>query len=357
VNATTAASARIDTDVHCAPAALTELLEHMDPYWREYATDAHLALSVSLAGAYPPGAPVAATPEARQDGAGPPSDVAALRHRLLDPYGLDHAVLNCLTAFDVSRNPYYEAELARAVNEWVRTRMLEEDPRLRASIAVPTQDPEAAAAEIARLGPDPRFVQVLLPVRGQDNRYGHLRYRPILRAAAEHGLAVCLHAWGRAASSPTYTGALHTYAEDYLANTQIVQGQVVSLIAEGVFDELPDLRVCLAECGFSWVPSLLWRFDKEWKGVWREVPWVKARPSEYFYRHFRVTTQPAHLPRDTAQAAETLEMLRAGDLLMHASDHPHDHGDGARRLYAALDARAAEAVRHTNAAEFYALAP
>lgn len=346
----------IDTDVHCAPGSLSELLEHMDPYWREYATDANLALSPSQGGAYPPGSPVAATPTARAAGVVPPADVESLRARVLDD-GADLAVLNCLSAFDVSRNPYYEAELARAVNEWVRTRMLDQEPRLRAGIAVPTQDPDAAVAEIARLGRDPRFVQVLLPVRGQDARYGHLRYRPILRAAAEHGLAVCLHAWGRAASGPTYTGALHTYAEDYLSNTQIVQGQVVSLIVEGVFDELPELRVCLAECGFSWVPSLLWRFDKEWKGVWREVPWVRARPSEYFYRHFRATTQPAHLPPDAGQAAEALEMLRARELLMYASDHPHDHGDGARRLFAALDDAAAETVRHGNASEFYALTP
>lgn len=345
---------KIDTDVHCAPASLAELLEHMDPYWRDYATDANLALSPSQGGAYPPGSPAAATPAARSAGTFPPADVESLREQVLD-HGLDFAVLNCLTAFDVTRNPYYEAEFARAVNEWVRTRMLDRDPRLRAGMAVPTQDPDAAVAEIDRLGSDPRFVQVLLPVRGQDVRYGHRRYRPVLAAAAAHGLAVCLHAWGRAASGPTFTGALHTYAEDYLANSQIVQGQVVSLIAEGVFDELPELRICLAECGFSWVPSLLWRFDKEWKGVWREVPWVKGKPSEYFYRHFRATTQPAHLPRDTQQAAEALDMIRARELLMHASDHPHDHGDGAQRLYAALDDGAAEAVRRTNAAGFYTL--
>jgi len=39
---------------------------------------------------------------------------------------------------------------------------LPRDPRLRGSIAVATQDPEAAATEIRRVGGHPGVVQVLL---------------------------------------------------------------------------------------------------------------------------------------------------------------------------------------------------
>ena len=69
-------------------------------------------------------------------------------------------------------------------------------------------------------------------------------------------------------NAPTTTGFTHTYLEDYLANSQmIVQGQVVSLITEGVFDRIPSLRVCLAECGFSWLPPLLKQLDTTLAGV------------------------------------------------------------------------------------------
>ena len=61
---------------------------------------------------------------------------------------------------------------------------------------------------------------------------------------------------------------------------------MLSLVSEGVFERFPDLRVVLIECGFAWLPLLLWRFDKDWKGVWREVPWLKHRPSEYVAEHF-----------------------------------------------------------------------
>ena len=147
-----------------------------------------------------------------------------------------------------------------------------------------------------------------------------------------------------------------TYLEDYLANSQIVvQAQVTSLVTEGVFAQLPDLRVTLLECGFSWLPTLLWRFDKDWKGVWREVPWLDAKPSETVRRHLRLTTAPAHLPRDPDQVRQALDLLDAGTMLLHASDHPHDHGTGGERLFAALTDAERERVLGGNAADWYAL--
>jgi predicted TIM-barrel fold metal-dependent hydrolase len=178
----------------------------------------------------------------------------------------------------------------------------------------------------------------------------------LLRAAAERALVVGLHAWGRIGNAPTSSGMTHTYLEDYLANSQIVvQAQVTSLVTEGVFAQLPDLRVTLLECGFSWLPTLLWRFDKDWKGVWREVPWLDAKPSETVRRHLRLTTAPAHLPRDPDQVRQALDLLDAGPMLLYASDHPHDHGSGGERLLAALTDAERERVLGGNAADWYAL--
>jgi uncharacterized protein len=177
-----------------------------------------------------------------------------------------------------------------------------------------------------------------------------------LRAAAERGLVVGLHAWGRIGNAPTSSGMTRTYLEDYLANSQIVvQAQVTSLVTEGVFAELPGLRVSLLECGFSWLPPLLWRYDKDWKGVWREVPWLDRRPSEVVREHLRLTTAPAHLPIDPEHLRRALDLFDAAGMLLHASDHPHDHGDGGERLLAALTADERERVLRGNATCWYAL--
>jgi uncharacterized protein len=330
----------IDCDVHCAPESMEALLPYFDDAWKDYVSDAGVRLSPTHTGAYPAG-PTA------------PATAAELAERLLDRQGTTVAVLNCLTAFDASRNAYYEAALARALNDWMRAEWLDRDERLRASLVVPTLDPDAAVEEIERVGNDARFVQVLLPVRS-DARYGNRRFHPLFAAAERHGLVVGLHAWGRVGHSPTQAGATHFYIEDYLANSQLlVQAQVTSLVAEGVFDSHPEVRVALIECGFSWLPFLLWRLDKDWKAVWREVPWLKGRPSEYVRRHFRATTEPAHLPRE--RVAEVAELVGARELLMYASDHPHDHGDGGERLLDSFDDEGRDAVLRANAAELYAL--
>src|SRR5205085_2282849 len=177
----------------------------------------------------------------------------------------------------------------------------------------------------------PRFVQVLLPIRA-DAPYGNKRYHGLYAAAAERSLALGLHAWGRAGHAPTSTGFTLSYLEDYLSNPIIAQTHVVSLVSEGVFDRFPDLRVVLQECGFAWLPALLWRFDKDWKGVWREVPWVKERPSAYVTRHFRATTAPAHLPPDSRHVADLVELI-GHEWLLYASDHPHEHGPSADVLF------------------------
>jgi len=337
----------IDTDVHCAPTALSDLSGHLDPYWRGYVAEGGIALSPTQGGAYPPLASTTA--------AAAPTSAAQLRDEVLDPQALHRAVLNCTTSFHCNRNPYYEAALTRAVNDWLVAEWLEHDARLRASMVVPTLDTAAAVAEIERIGGHPGIVQVLLPVR-TDAPWGNIRHRPVLRAAAERGLVVGLHAWGRIGNAPTSSGMTHTYLEDYLANSQIiVQAQVTSLVTEGVFAELPQLRVALLECGSTWLPTLLWRFDKDWKGVWREVPWLAGKPSEVVRRHLRLTTAPVHLPRDPAQVREAVDLLDAGSMLMHASDHPHDHGEGGERLLAALTDAERERVLSANAASWYQL--
>jgi uncharacterized protein len=347
------AKGAIDCDVHVAPATMDDLFPYLDDYWREYVAAAEIRL-LGNSTSYPPEAPTTATEEARAAG-GPavPSSYEALAERVLGPAQPRYAILNCLTLLEAYRNPYYQAALAGAINDWLRDHFLERDDRLRASLVVPMTDVEGAVAEIERLGSDRRFVQVLLPVRAEAP-YGNKRFHPIHEAASNQGLAIALHAWGLPGHAPSPTGYTMTYLEDYLGNSQTVQTHVLSLVAEGVFERFPDLRVSLVECGFGWLPPLLWRSDKDWKGIWREVPWVKELPSAYVKRHFRATTQPTHGPQGPQEIRELLAMI-GSDWLLYASDYPHDHGPSAEKLYEALDDAEREAVFRGNAAAFYRL--
>ena len=218
----------------------------------------------------------------------------------------------------------------------------------------PPSTPTTRSREIERIGDDGRFVQVLLPVR-TDAPYGNKRYHRIYEAAPARGLPIGLHAWGRPGQAPTPTGFTFSYLEDYLSNPIIAQSHVVSLVSEGVFERFPDLRVSLMECGWAWLPALCWRFDKDWKGIWREVPWVKDKPSDYVRRHVRATTEPSHLvPRGPGHVTELLDMIGT-ESLMYSSDFPHDHGGTSKALYDALDDDGSRRVFSENAAAFFRL--
>jgi predicted TIM-barrel fold metal-dependent hydrolase len=346
-------SGAIDCDVHVEPPSMDRLLGYLAPYWHEFIRGGYLGVAHRL---YPESEPMSARPEARAAGSFPPHTYEELSAQLLDPYQPLAVILTCVATFQGSRNPYFEAAMTTAINNWMREEFLDRDDRLRGSIVVPTFHPDAAADEIDRLGSDRRYVQVLLPVRSE-SPWGNVRYRAIHEAASRNRLPITLHAWGGWGMAPTATGTASTYYEDYLYNSQIVApNQVLSLVAEGVFDKYPDLRVCLAELGFAWLPSLLWRFDKDWKALWRETPWVRDKPSVYVRNHVRATTSPTLIPGRTpvSELAQLAEMLDAENLLVYSSDYPHDHGnDALGSLLAVLGAKGRQAVLRQNAAAFF----
>ena len=46
------------------------------------------------------------------------------------------------------------------------------------------------------------------------------------------------------------------YLEYHVANGINMQGQLESMVCGGMFDEIPDLRVMLTECGLAWAAAL-----------------------------------------------------------------------------------------------------
>jgi predicted TIM-barrel fold metal-dependent hydrolase len=334
----------IDCDVHCRP-TITELAPYLPEIWREF-----LALNSRvlqpLGATYPDWNPSTRTPATELT-------LERLRSEVLEEASL--AILYCYYAVESFTHPYLGAAVAAAVNSWMREQWLERDDRLRGSIVVTPQYPELAVAEIERWADDRRFVQVLLPARAQAG-YGNQRYWPILKAAAEHGLVVAITFGGGTGTPPTPVNWLSCYYEEYNTAPLNFQGHVMSLVMSGIFPELNDLKVVVAEGGWTWLPPFMWRMDQEWKAFQREVPWVKSPPSEYVRRHFRFTTQPFDAPPSAEQIDELLEQIGSDEMLLYASDHPHRYLHGNSELIARLSPEQAERVRWRNATECYGLA-
>lgn len=344
----------IDTDVHVEPSSIDALKPYLSGYWLEYIRGARSQLGP----VYPPSLPTSATKEAREAGVFPPRAYDTLKAQLLDQTDPKAVILTSLASFVAGWNPYYEAAISRAVNEWMVDEFLSKDDRLRASVSVPLLDPVAAAAEIDRVGADRRFVQVILPIRSE-TPWGNVRWQPIHDAAARNNLPIAFHAWGQPGSTPTVTGYARTHLQDFVSNAQLVApNQLLSIVTEGVFKRHPELKMALPELGFNWISALMWRFDKDWKSLWREVPWVTEAPSVYIRRHFRGTTSPSHIPNWVSddEVSTMARFIDAPNFLMYSSDYPHDHGDhGADRLFGVLSEQDKEQVFRSNAEAFYDL--
>jgi uncharacterized protein len=313
----------IDCDVHNVVPSVEALFPWLDAFWCEYVRQSGFRGAADTA--YPK-APTSALPDTSPASGPPGSDLALVQRQVLDAWHVERAILCCAYAVEGVHNPDADVALARAVNDWQIAEWLDRDPRLRASIVVPSKQPDQAAREIERVGGHPGFVQVFLPVRSA-MPYGKRFYHPIYAAAVRHGLVVALHFGGAPGNPPTSAGWPSHYLEEYAGMAQAFQGQLMSLIVEGVFARFPTLRVALVESGFSWLPPFLWRLDKEWKGLRREIPWTKRLPSEYVRDHVRVTLQPIDGPSDPARLLRLIDQLGTDELLMFSTDYPHWHFD------------------------------
>jgi predicted TIM-barrel fold metal-dependent hydrolase len=311
----------IDCDIHHYVNSIRTLLPYLPLRWQRYVEES--GFQGPAPSPYPKGSPYAARIDAVPPSGGQPgSDLPFLREQLLDRWEIEYAILHCLYNLWSVQNEDFALALARAINDWTLAEWLEKEPRLRAGIVVPINNPELAATEIDRLGDHPGFVEVLLPVRS-DAPYGRRRFRPIFAAAARHGLPVGIHFGGTPGNPITACGWPSYYIEDHTAMSQAFQAQVVSMVCEGLLEEFPELKVVLLEGGFGWLPSLMWRLNKNWKGLRREVPWVKRLPSETIRAQIRLSTQPMEEPENPRHFEMLLEMIGSDEMLMFATDYPH----------------------------------
>lgn len=182
-----------------------------------------------------------------EDGGMPGSDPDLVVSQLLDGCGVDRAVM-FLPQFPgilSLPDPDMAAAIASACNDWLVERWLQHDRRFRAMMIVAPQDPAQAAAEIDRIGDRPGVVGVHIPML--NILMGERHFYPIYEAAQRHELPIGIHPNGVdgvhqrsaafAGGNPTY------YVEWHTSISQIFQGNVTSLVAHGVFERFPRLKV------------------------------------------------------------------------------------------------------------------
>ena len=312
----------IDCDIHNAPASKDALKSYLPARWKRH-MELQEGRPIYPGSYYPRLHPSAARSDSwPEDGSPPGSNLAFMQSQLLDTWNIEYGILNTLYPAGAHRNREYSAALTRALNEWQCVEWLDPEPRLRASIVVPFEHDELAAAEIEHWAQDSRFVQVILIARSQE-LLGQRKYWPMYEAAERHGLPIGIHFGGNSGWPITGAGWPSFYIEDHVGMPQSFQAQIISMIYEGVFERFPNLKIVLIEGGFAWLSALMWRMDRSWQVLGDEVPNLSCPPSETIRNNFWITTQPIEEPPEPAYFLQLLEQLNMDDRFLFATDYPH----------------------------------
>ena len=355
-----------DVDVHHRPRSIAELLDYLPTSARELVTaDEHRTYPL-----YPPQvlAGAATSNSGRradsfgEDGEVPGWNFELHRDQLLDRYNYRRAVLtHDVGDFGMHPNPQVASALCSAANDWTIDHWLDRDDRLRGLVVCPLGQPEAAAAELHRVGGHPRIDGVLLVGSPLGRPLGDPVYHPVYRAAADLGLTLALHQ--AASERPKLTG--RTTPSPLASATEMTalmsqQGMhfVSSFIVHGVFEKFPGLKLLVKEFGVAWIPSLLWRMDQFYDSYKLESSWVRKWPSDYVHEHIKFSTQPietGHRPHAVADMLQTVDGM--DELLCFSSDYPHISFDDPTYVARLLPQHWRRKVMHDNARTIYGWDP
>jgi predicted TIM-barrel fold metal-dependent hydrolase len=265
------------------------------------------------------------------------SDSAEQLREDLDLLSIDHGIIftNHFLMLCMLPDPAYATALAQAFNRWQMDKWVSQAPNLHGAVIVAPQDPVRAAKEIETYGGEPGVVAVAMPIAGIDPLLGHPMYDPILHAAEDAGLPIILHS--AAVPYPAFPANMHRMANAFairsIAHVFSLMANLANLMGVGVPERFPKLKWVLTEAGIAWVPYMRMRFDRQYSERRRDVPALKAKPSDYMNSHVFVATQPIEEPANFADVAKLLDLYNGWDSTMFASDWPHHDFDHPRKIW------------------------
>jgi len=93
---------------------------------------------------------------------------------------------------------------------------------------------------------------------------------------------------------------------------------MMDLLAGGVMDRFPGLRVGFFESGLGWMPYWIDRMDEHFEVMGHHTPWLKRRPSEIFAEQCFVSMEA-----DEMSGLKWMVEKGLGHCIVWGSDYPH----------------------------------
>jgi predicted TIM-barrel fold metal-dependent hydrolase len=238
----------------------------------------------------------------------------------------DAAVLTPLTR-GLHHDVDLDAEICHATNRWLVERWLDgpaaERLSLWGSIRVAVGDVDRAIREIEEWSAHPRMVQIAVPLQSQ-HPYGNRYFFRIWEAAAARGLPVAVAADGGAGVEfwPTSVGYPRHFIEYAVLSSAVCTYHAANLVAEGVFEQLPELRFVFLDGGHDLLTAFNYRLDLHWRSTRYELPWVKRLPSDYFREHLRFIPNAIEGPSSARAQVDWYDVGRGDEMSVFGSRYP-----------------------------------
>ena len=263
-------------------------------------------------------------------------DMQDRRLREMDKHGIE-VMLPSLNAPAVQAIPdaARAVEMARRANDFLAGEVAKRPDRFRGLAALPMQDPEAAARELARCVTDLGFVGGLvngfseIAGRGGAVYLDLPEYRGFWGEAERLGVPFYLHPRNPLPQdSAIYAGHPWLLGPTW-AFGQETAVHALRLMASGLFDAHPGLRIVLGHMGEG-LPYSMWRVDNRngWVKEPKKYP-AKRELGAYFRENFWITTSGNFRTQTLIDA-----MLEIGaDHILFSADWPFENIDHAANWF------------------------
>lgn len=305
----------------------------------------------------PPGNRYAPGTEA-PDGAHHGSDPETTGRALFDEGGFDYAILHPMSAGILPDRHLGTAVLA-ATNQMMVERWLDSGTykdKFLGTIRVNPNDIDGAVREIEKWKDHPRVVQIGISMETQEP-YGRPHFKPLWRAASEAGLPIAVHLEMGVGIShpPTPSGITRTYSHLAAFSPYNYIYHLLNMIAEGVFEEFPDLKIVWGDGGGDLLTPMIWRMDTFGRPHLEQTPWAPKMPSDYLPEHVYFVNGACDGPGDVDYASEWLRMTGKEDMFMFGSSYPDWQLASVAQLPSAWTDEQRRKVLWDNAARLYRL--
>jgi 5-carboxyvanillate decarboxylase len=282
-------------------------------------------------------------------------DIEERRLRDMDENGVDMHLLS-LTAPGVQMFDADTAtELATLANDRLAAVIKRHPLRFAGLACFAPQSPKRAAKEMERAIQQLKLNGFILNSHTNNEYLDDPKYWPILEAA--EALDRCIYIHPRAASLGL-KGPLGDYGMDSAMWGYGVETgtHVVRMMASGVFDRFPKLKICIGHMGEA-VPFWLWRlnFMNTRAQDTGRSPKTKLSMAEYFQRNFVITTSGVEDPLALDYAIKKLGV----DNVLWAIDYPYQPSAPAVKFMDEAPLSDADRAKlyHQNAERIFHIAP